>query len=140
MKLALKNIKIFPTVMVLLVLSVIVTQCYVPTEVRALNKKLASDDYLNQYPYHFKVLTLENGVATMSSPRSSRVSVPEMIGTIVPELKNPSLDDPRYLKAQKDLADHQAYARRLVIEDIKVKSVRWRLDKRWLRERGIMVE
>jgi len=111
---------------------------YVPGDVRALNQQLSKDEYLADYPYQFRVLRIENGKATMNSPRSASVSVPEIIAVIDPALEGVSIEDERYQKAQQGLADRQARAHQLVISDPDITGVYWELDEAWLRKRGVL--
>lgn len=110
---------------------------YVPADVRALNQALSQDAYLADYPYPFRVLRIENATATMSSPRSANVSVPEIIAAIDPSLDGIDLTDERYQTAQQALADHQAHAHELVVSDPDIARVTWELDEIWLRKQGV---
>ena len=52
----------------------------------ALNDLLRADPQLAAYPYRFEVLSLENGVAEISSPRSAQVPVVQFLRLVHPEL------------------------------------------------------
>jgi hypothetical protein len=68
-----------------------------------LNDLLAADTELADYPYAFRVLSFENGVATLSSPRSAEVPVMQFLRTAFPELRNTAVDDPAMMSAQDGL-------------------------------------
>lgn len=108
--------------------------------VSALNSQLADDPYLSDYPYEFRVLAIENGVARMSSPRSADMSAIQGLRIMYPELRDESAVSDRMMTAQEDLARHQSYAGKQVTEHPDVKRVRWVLDERWLSENGVMIQ
>ncbi|WP_221794877.1 hypothetical protein [Oceanobacter mangrovi] len=134
-----RGMQFYSVFVAMLVILVLFKWLYQPGDVRSLNDLLAQDSYLSEYPYHFHVIRVENGTAVMSSPRSAAVSVPEMISAINPELANVSISDPRYQQAQQQLADHQSYARALVLGAEHVSAVQWQLDVGWLKANGIFV-
>ena len=110
---------------------------YLPSDVRALNARLKQDEQLSAYPYQFRVLRLENGVATVTSPRSASVSVPMIIRFIDPSLTGVSVTDERYFAAQKTLAETQALAHSILVSEPNVERVIWALDEAWLRSNGV---
>jgi len=105
--------------------------------VRALNELLQADPYLSAYPYHFRVLSLKDGIATMSTPRSFDFPVIRFLAIIHPELARAAQDDPRMIAAQQDLVNHQKKAQALVSKQPDVEAVRWQLDREWLSDRGV---
>ncbi len=105
-----------------------------------LNDLLEADAELAAYPYQFRVLTLENGVARMSSPRSAQMSALQGLRVMYPELKNLGADSPRLMEAQERLAQVQFRAAALVREQEDVDRVDWVLDERWLASHGIYVQ
>jgi len=107
------------------------------TRVADINGMLASDSQLAAYPYPFRVLSLENGVAAISTPRSFKVPVIQFLGFIQPELKGKAQDDPAVIAAQEDLVRHQKRAMELVQGQPDVRSVRWVLDENWYLSKGI---
>ena len=109
-------------------------------EVRALNAQLATDPLLVDYPYPFRVLSIADGTATMSTPRSPQMSVQQMIAAIDPSLKNIAVDNPRFRAAQQKLAEHQNHAASLVMNSDLVDEIEWELDTKWLSENGIVVK
>lgn len=108
--------------------------------VRALNDTLADNEFLANYPYQFRVLAIENGVARMSSPRSAQVSAIQGLRIMYPELKSESAVSDRMMAAQEDLARHQSFAAKLVTEHPEVERVRWVLDEQWLSAHGVVIQ
>ena len=137
------GMKIYAAALLALVAVILGQWLWVPGDVRALNQQLAADDYLAAYPYTFRVLSLEGSegskTAVVSSPRSARMSVPQMIGAIVPELANASVTSEAFLNAQQELADHQAHAAALIQAAPGIQRIRWQLDRGWLQAHGIQV-
>lgn len=108
--------------------------------VSELNDLLEDDQMLADYPYQFRVISLNNGVAELSSPRSAAMPAIKFLGIIYPELKGSTAQDPNMITAQKDLADHQMHAKNLILEQPDVIRTRWVLDRDWYSERGIFLE
>ncbi len=106
---------------------------------RALNELLATDAQLSAYPYQFKVLSVTNGVAAMSSPRSARMSVIQGLRILFPELGNESAVSEAMMVAQTKLARMQSRAAKLVTDQDDVERVRWVLDERWLSKNGVQL-
>jgi hypothetical protein len=132
-----RGTKIYAGVLAIVVLAGLFAVLYQPTKVRELNRLLATDAQLAAYPYAFRVLCIEGDTAVMGSPRSAEVPVQQMIGAIDPSLAHSSGDDPKFLRAQQQLADYQSRARALALADAEIESVRWELDVDWLRAQGI---
>ncbi len=107
---------------------------------RELNAMLADDPVLSAYPYQFRVLSLDNGVAAMSSPRSARVSVIQGLRILFPELRGESAVSEPMMEAQTTLASMQSRAAGLVAAQDDVKQVSWVLDERWLSNNGVLTE
>ncbi|MBL8540800.1 MAG: hypothetical protein JNK68_10565 [Betaproteobacteria bacterium] len=128
-------------VVLALVLAALVYWMQRDRQVDALNEAIARNGSaaLRAYPYQFRVLRLENGVATMTTPRSPQVPVYRMIRAIDPNLKPRDTRDPEFVAAEKALAAVQEEARRIVLSQPEVKSVKWELDRNWLIDHGIPV-
>ena len=105
-----------------------------------LNAQLADDPLLADYPYGFRVLEINNGVATMTSPRSAQVSVMQFLYAAFPALRGKDVQHPEMVAAQERLAALQSRASRLVQAHPEVNRVRWQLDERWLREHGVILQ
>ncbi len=132
-----RGTKIYAAVLLALVAALVVAVLYQPPEVRKLNSRLEADPLVSAFPYPFRVVRLENGIAVMSTPRSTEVPVAEVLARIFPEVSGASPDSPRFQKAQRRLAQAQKRAKALVVADSKVRGVRWELDRDWLIRHGI---
>jgi len=92
---------------------------------------------LRGYPYTFRVLRLEGGVAVMATPRSPEVPVYRMIGAIYPNLAGKAPNDPDFVAVEKELAKIQSEARQIVLDQAGISGVKWELDQNWLIAHGI---
>lgn len=108
--------------------------------VREINKLLDADPELAAYPYPFRVISLEKGVAKMSSPRSAKVSAIQSLRLMYPELQQRSAVSDEMMSAQEELARVQSNAGELVKSQEDVSSVHWVLDQRWLANQGVIVD
>jgi hypothetical protein len=105
-----------------------------------LNDLLEEDPQLSRYPYQFEVLSLDNGVATLTTPRSPQVPAVRFLGILYPQLANKQANNPDVIAAQKELADHQARAKELILAQPDVSRVRWQIDRTWYTEHGVMLQ
>ena len=105
-----------------------------------LNQLLGSDHELADFPFQFRVLELENGIATVSSPRSAQVPVMQFLRTAYPQLAGVSVDDPQMMEAQALLVKKQSRAAELLKSQADIGAIRWRVDERWYEERGVRLE
>jgi hypothetical protein len=110
------------------------------SRVGELNRLLRSDNRLAEYPYRFQVLSLNDGVAEISSPRSAQVPVMQFLRIVYPELKYASVNDEAMMTAQDKLAKMQAHAGKLVSNQEYVQSVRWSIDRQWYANHGIYLD
>ncbi|WP_296703480.1 hypothetical protein [Thiocapsa sp. UBA6158] len=108
-------------------------------QVWELDQVLEADPLVSSYPYRFRVVSFENGVATISTPRSFDVPAYRFLAIIHPNLTNKADNDPQVIAAQQDLIDHQKRAQGLILAQPRVDSVEWQLDTQWLAARGITV-
>jgi len=106
------------------------------SRVGALNDLLEADEQLASYPYQFRVLSLEEGMAEMTSPRSARMSATRSLRIMFPELQDKSAVSPEMMEAQEQLASVQSRAAALIQAQLDVRQVRWTLDERWLSRHG----
>jgi len=104
-----------------------------------INDLLAEDELLADYPYQFRVWSLEDGVATMGSPRTAEVPVMRFLRTAFPALGKTPVNDPAMMAAQDELAEHQSHAAKLVSGQPDVRAIRWEIDERWYREHGVFL-
>ena len=105
-----------------------------------INKLLEADTELAAYPYAFRVVSLEKGIAEVSSPRSAKLSAIQSLRVMFPELKQHNAVSDKMVAAQKELARVQSYAGKLVKSQEGVKAVRWVLDRRWLENHGVYID
>jgi nitrogen fixation-related uncharacterized protein len=120
-----------------IVLVVLVWALYEDPEVSALNDLLEQNSTVAGYPYRFKVLRLQNGIAIVSTPRSVEFPVHRALGILFPNLANRAQDNPDVMQAQQALAEIQKQVKAIVMKSEKVNSIRWELDKNWLSQHGI---
>ena len=132
-----RGMKIYAATLVAIVFVIAFNILYEPSEVRELNALLAQEEQLKDYPYQFRVLQIDNGVAVISSPRAAGVSVPAIVKVIDPSLKDLPVTDERIFEAQRHLAEIQSSAKRLIEDRPNVERIRWKLDEEWLRNHGI---
>jgi hypothetical protein len=123
----------------IIVLVVLVWALYEDPQVSDLNDLLKQDSEVASYPYQFQVLRLQNGIAIMSTPRSSAFPVHRALGILFPRLANRAQNNLDVMEAQQELARIQKRAKAIVLESVNVKSVRWELDKSWLSQHGIQL-
>lgn len=123
----------------IIVLVVLVWALYEDPQVSNLNNLLEQDSQVAGYPYEFQVLRLQNGIAIISTPRSSAFPVHRALGILFPNLANRTQDNPDVMEAQQELARIQKRAKAIVLESDKVSNVRWELDKNWLSQYGIQL-
>ncbi|MBK1648637.1 hypothetical protein [Rhabdochromatium marinum] len=102
-----------------------------------LNDILTSDPKLKEYPYQFKLRSLQNGLAILSTPRNSKIPAYRFLQIIHPELAGKGQADPAMVQAQQDLIDHQKYAQILMLGQPDVERVDWELDVKWLADHGV---
>lgn len=100
---------------------------------------LEDDPELAAYPYQFRSLEINDRTAVISTPRSTSLPAVRFLGIIKPGLAHKSEQDPAVIAAQKELATLQSKVRKLVTSRTDIDKVRWRLDKEWYANRGIIV-
>lgn len=108
-------------------------------QARRLNRVLARDPRLAEYPYRFRVLSVDHGVATLTTPRNVDVPGPRFLAVAFPELADLPPEHPRMQAAMTELKALQEYAAAVVEADPEVSRVHWSLDEAWLSRRGIVV-
>ena len=104
-----------------------------------LNDKLAASTALADYPYRFRVLSLNNGVAVMTSPRSADMGPMHFLRILDPALNDKDVVHPAMMAAQDLLVQKQSEAARIVSEEPDVSQIRWQLDERWYAEHGVFL-
>jgi hypothetical protein len=101
-----------------------------------LDSILAADPIVSDFPYRFRVWGFDNGVVTLSSPRSPAFPAIKFLPIIHPELADKAQDDPAMIAAQQELIDHQKRAQQLMLAQPDVARVDWELDTAWLAQQG----
>lgn len=124
----------------IVVVGLLVLFAYEDPKLTELNDMLQADTALDAYPYNFRVLRLENSVATMTTPRSADFPAFRALGLLFPALENLPQDDPQLMQGQLDMAHTQEHAKALVLGSGHASHVVWELDTDWLARHGIHVE
>lgn len=109
-------------------------------QVSQLNAILEADAEIAAYPYPFKVISLESGIAEISSPRSADVPVITFLRTIDPALRKLGVMEEAVMAAQAKLVAVQSRVGKLVNEQPNVTSIRWSLDSQWYKSHGIYLD
>jgi hypothetical protein len=109
--------------------------------VDAMNQALSQigSPALRNYSYSFRVIRLEDGLAVMGSPRSFDVPVYRMIVALHPNLSGKTTNDPDFIAAEKELAQIQSEARKIILGQPGVTGVKWELDRNWLIAHNIQI-
>ncbi len=102
-------------------------------EVLWLNKQLSSDSVLSDYPYHFRVIKQDDGVAVMGTLHTNYLSLREALRLMFPELEASGDKSWPMRQAEKEYARMQARAQSIVMARGDFTRVRWELDENWLR-------
>ncbi|MDD2669543.1 MULTISPECIES: hypothetical protein [Zoogloea] len=92
---------------------------------------------LKAYPYPFRVLRVEQGMAVMGTPRNFDVPAFRVIAVLFPEINVKDPNNPAFVEAQQTLAARQTEARLIVSAQPGIQGVKWELDKTWLGAHGI---
>lgn len=87
---------------------------------------------LKTYPYKFRVIRVNGGIAIMSTPRNFEVPAFKVLGVLYPDINTRNQNDPTFIAAEKLLAEVQSEARAIVLTQPGIKDVRWELDRDWL--------
>ena len=75
--------------------------------VNQLNATLQADPALQAYPYAFHTLKIENGVATLTTPRSLEVSVLQFLKIAQPHLDTSNPDSPEMIEKRVEKAQYE---------------------------------
>ena len=126
------------TVAAVAVIASVLMLCESP-RVSRLDGPLSENAEVASYPYHFRVINLENGVAMTSTPRSGDFSAFRALAILYPELRNQPPDSAAMLDAQEGMGRIQSIAREIAMEADGVSRVIWKLDENWLHREGVDV-
>lgn len=102
-------------------------------EILNLNRQLQSDPLLQQYPYTFRLIKQDDGVAVMGALHTNANNLHSALRLMFPDLRNVPKDGWEMQRAEKEYARMQARAQHLVRKLGGYKRVRWQLDSNWLR-------
>jgi hypothetical protein len=110
-------------------------------QTRQLNAVLAdrASAQLKAYPYQFRVLRVEGDTAVMSTPRNFDAPAFRMLGVLYPDINVKDNNNPKFIEVERLLGRVQDEAKDIVLAESGIASVRWELDRDWLRRRGIEV-
>jgi len=122
------------------ILVILAFALYEDPQVSELNDLLEREPAVAGYPYRFQVLRVANGIAVISTPRSSAFPVYRALGIIDPHLANRSQEDPDVMKAQQELAEVQKRVKSIVTESDGINRVQWELDRNWLSRNGVQLD
>lgn len=134
-----RGTKIYGLILLSVCIGLIIIFFYQTPEVRKLNQKLDSNTRIHNFPYHFKVLHINNGIAVINSPISTEVSCGKVIGLIFPQVKSLSMLSEDYQQAREQLASVQTLIEKTVLAEPDIRQVQWELDRGWLIQNGVNI-
>ena len=134
-----RGTKIYLLFLSVLVAGLLVLFLYEDPQVGKLNALLEQDPELADFPYPFRVVKVDDGVATLSTPRSTEVPVERVLGLLFPQIAGRSPESAEFQQAQQLLALVQTRARDLILDAPDIRRVNWQLDKNWLSQHGLVV-
>lgn len=124
-------------ILVIVIVGLVIRSSWQP-RVNEINAILQSDPLIANYPYQFRAVSFDNGIATLLTPRSYDVPAYRFLEIIYPQLAGKTEVDPAMVAAQKALVDAQKRAMEIVEGLPDVKSLHWALDVRWLADHGVV--
>ena len=98
---------------------------------------MVAPDERNPYPYRFEVLRVEGDTAVMSTPRNFDAPAFLMLGKLYPDINVKDHNNLKFIEVERLLGRGQDEAKDIVLAQPGIKSVRWELDRNWLRRQGI---
>ncbi|NJD25431.1 MAG: hypothetical protein FIB06_08485 [Betaproteobacteria bacterium] len=110
-------------------------------QTRQLNAVLVdkASPQLKAYPYQFRVLRVEGNTVVMSTPRNFDVPAFRMLAVLYPDINVKDNNNPKFIEVERLLGHVQDEAKDIVLGEPGIASVRWELDRDWLRRHGIAV-
>ncbi|WP_150909881.1 hypothetical protein [Marinobacter halotolerans] len=100
-------------------------------EVISLNYALAEDETVANYPYQHRVVRVEGNTAIMTSLRSFETPTREALNAIFPSMGNLADTSREWQRAERELAQVQARAGDIILEQAGIDRIRWELDENW---------
>ena len=134
-----KGTKIYALVLITICVGLMFAFFYQPARVRELNQKLENRAEIRNFPYHFKVLRINQGIATINSPISTDVPCGKVIGLIFPQVKGLSILSDDYQQAREQLAQVQTEIEKSILSEPDIRQVKWQLDRGWLIQNGVNI-
>ncbi len=134
-----KGTKIYALVLITICVGLMFAFFYQPARVRELNQKLEHRAEIRNFPYHFKVLRIKQGIATINSPISTEVPCGKVIGLIFPQVKGLSMLSDDYQQAREQLARVQTEIEKTTLAESDIRKVKWQLDRGWLIQNGVNI-
>lgn len=104
-----------------------------------INATLGQSALLQDYPYRFRVLSLNGGVAVVTSPRSAEMGPMHFLRILDPGLNDKDVVHPDMMAAQDVLAAMQIEAERIISGEPDVDRIHWQLDRQWYAEHGVFL-
>jgi hypothetical protein len=100
-------------------------------EVISLNNALSADETVANYPYQHRVVRVEGNTAIMTSLRSFETPTREALNAIFPSMSNLADTSREWQRAERELAQVQARAGDIILEQPGIDRIRWELDENW---------
>ena len=132
-----KGTKIYALILGSLILFALAAVFYQSPAVSRLNSRLQQDPEIAAFPYSFQVVRINGKTAVISTPRSPQVPVARILDTLFPGIGHSDPSSPLFQQMQKKLADVQAKAGKLVLQDPEIDKISWEIDRNWLMQHGI---
>ena len=108
--------------------------------VAELNQMLSADSEITSFSYPFRVFSVKENTAFVSTPRSPEMSVLRFLEIDQPRLDISNPDSPKVIAAQKALAKVQSKVHKIVLSHPKIDKLEWQLDKLWYLDHGVEVQ
>ena len=120
----------------------IIINYYLKYDSRAneLNALLISNTELAAYPYKYRVLQVNDGIAVMTSLSSSQLSVLHALEIIYPKLRFKAPNSFEIKKAKQEMQRYQEIAARQIRAQDDITTIRWQIDSAWFTKHGIEIE
>ncbi len=109
-------------------------------QINQINAALTADPEVAAYPYPFHAVSVDDGVAVISSPRSTEVSVLQFFRIAFPKLSLANPDSLEVVAAEKRLAAVQGKVYNITKAQPDIKDVLWRIDRNWYSSHGVTLE
>lgn len=105
----------------------------------ALNDLLEANQEIAEFPYEFKVVSVKDGRAIVTTPRSTVVPVEQVLGQLFPRVKGKAPESKEFQQAQAELARIQKMVAATILKAPDIDHIQWQLDRDWLMQQGIVI-